>query len=55
MYSTIEIQTMSLTEGLEILYKHFFSIAANSTNQGIIPIQEFILVRNKNSYKADRG
>ncbi|CAF1394831.1 unnamed protein product [Didymodactylos carnosus] len=54
LYCTIEVPTMSLIEVLEILHKHYFSIVANSTNFGPkTKLQEFILLRNKDSY--DRG
>lgn len=46
---------MSLIEVLEILHKHFFSIVANSTHFGpTTKLQEFILVRNKDSFDPSR-
>jgi hypothetical protein len=46
---------MSLIEVLEILHKHFFAIVANSTNFGAsTKLQEFILLRNKDSHDAGR-
>ena len=55
LYTTIELPTMSLIEVLEILHKHFFSIVANSTHFGTTTkLQEFILVRNKDSYDPSR-
>ena len=46
---------MSLVEVLEILHKHFFSIVANSTNFGTTTkLEEFILLRNKDSFDAAR-
>ena len=56
LYTTVELPTMSLIEVLEILHKHFFSIVANSTNFGATTkLQEFILLRNKDSYDAVRS
>lgn len=55
IYTTVELPTMSFIEVLEILHKHFFSIVANSTNFGpTSKLQEFILLRNKDSYDASR-
>jgi hypothetical protein len=46
---------MSLIEVLEILHKHYFSIVANSCNFGsTTKLQEFILLRNKDSYDTSR-
>ena len=46
---------MSLIEVLEILHKHYFSIVANSTNFGpTTKLQEFILLRNKDTHDAAR-
>jgi len=46
---------MSLIEVLEILHKHYFSIVANSTNFGsTTKLQEFILLRNKDTYDGVR-
>ena len=46
---------MSFIEVLEILHKHYFSIVANSTNFGsTVKLQEFILLRNKDTYDAGR-
>jgi hypothetical protein len=55
IYTTVELPTMSLIEVLEILHKHYFSIVANSTNFGsTTKLQEFILLRNKDSVDATR-
>ena len=55
IYTTVELPTMSLVEVLEILHKHYFSIAANSTNYGTTTkLEEFILLRNKDSFDAAR-
>jgi len=55
LYTTLELPTMSLIEVLEILHKHFFSIVANSTHFGpTTKLQEFILVRNKDSFDPSR-
>jgi hypothetical protein len=46
---------MQLIEVLEILHKHFFSIVANSTNfASTTKLQEFILLRNKDSFDGSR-
>ncbi|CAF0851503.1 unnamed protein product [Adineta steineri] len=55
IYTTLELPTMSLIEVLEILHKHYFSIVANSTNFGATTkLQEFILLRNKDSHESAR-
>lgn len=55
IYTTVELPTMSLVEVLEILHKHYFSIVANSTNFGTTTkLEEFILLRNKDSFDAAR-
>jgi hypothetical protein len=55
IYTTVELPTMSFIEVLEILHKHYFSIVANSTNFGpTSKLQEFILLRNKDTYDAGR-
>jgi len=46
---------MALIEVLEILHKHYFAIVANSTNFGATTkLQEFILLRNKDSFDGSR-
>jgi hypothetical protein len=56
IYTTVELPTMSFIEVLEILHKHYFSIVANSTNFGpTTKLQEFILLRNKDSHDAGRA
>ncbi|CAM2698259.1 unnamed protein product [Rotaria socialis] len=55
LYTTVELPTMSFIEILEILHKHYFSIVANATNFGsTTKIQEFILLRNRDSFDASR-
>jgi hypothetical protein len=55
IYTTVELPTMSLIEVLEILHKHYFTIVANSTHFGTTTkLQEFILLRNKDSHDAPR-
>ncbi|CAM4739943.1 unnamed protein product [Rotaria magnacalcarata] len=55
LYTTVELPTMSFIEILEILHKHYFSIVANATNFGsTTKLQEFILLRNRDSYDATR-
>ncbi|CAF1002535.1 unnamed protein product [Adineta ricciae] len=55
IYTTLELPTMSLIEVLEILHKHYFSIVATSTNFGATTkLQEFILLRNKDTHDTSR-
>lgn len=55
IYTTVELPTMSLIEVLEILHKHYFSIVANSTNfNSTVKLQEFVLLRNKDSNDGNR-
>ena len=46
---------MSLIEVLEILHKHYFITVANSTNfRSATKLQEFILLRNKDTADTSR-